>query len=177
MRRGCTIARVVKWKNNLPPASFPLVEKLTWCYALFSDRKNGHSAVAWFSDFARAPLPPQRVSRLPLRYVGRPPTLRLMAETKPKSQKRRALLDRRVAASAQNFRSYSPSTNRPVRARDLHPVGRVTRPGERAYAGRQSNTFNCTERFPPYSFTCGAKARSNFPTGNEPWPAFHQTAS
>ena len=43
--------------------------------------------------------------------------------------------------------------------------------------GRQSNTFNCTERRLLNSLTAGAKARSNFPPGNGRPPAFHQTAS
>ena len=45
------------------------------------------------------------------------------------------------------------------------------------FAGCQSKSFNCTVRLPLYSFTPGAKARSNFPTGSEPLPPFHQTAS
>jgi hypothetical protein len=32
--------------------------------------------------------------------------------------------------------------------------------------GIQSNTFNCTVRRPLNSFTAGANARSNFPTGS-----------
>jgi len=43
-------------------------------------------------------------------------------------------------------------------------------------AGRQSKTFNCTVRRPLNSFTAGAKAKSNLPTGSEPLPALHQTA-
>src|ERR1017187_589538 len=42
---------------------------------------------------------------------------------------------------------------------------------------RQSKTFNCTVVRPLNSFSDGAKARSNFPTGSEPLPAFHHTAS
>src|SRR5580692_2861489 len=46
-----------------------------------------------------------------------------------------------------------------------------------SYASRQSSTFNCTVVRPLNSLSEGEKARSNFPTGSDPFPAFHQTAS